>query len=324
MTIHPQTPQSFQEELAVLSRGMSKEAANSKIVQMLGRKLEQGTRAVAGRSPASILAHEYGHAKTLMGSSPGVRKLRMHLYGKGSQAGSLATLVREFTESGQKAARRLGPSKFGLQQAGIQAAGEAPKLIEEFLASYHGLKALRKFRRVSPSGYKRARKDLIYAYMTYLSGAGTNVAASGVSGAALAGGKSFTGHRVADALAIRLAGVGGNKAAMQGLKKGMKKTPLLGRLGESSLRRLMGQKLKNLQPRSGKPNPLAGFFAPPTKLPPSAKKAIDKLYGKGAWKTIRTEGAISVPRGTLHEIRGRKSKKGLSDKLIEIARKMQS
>ena len=296
---------------------------------------------MASQSPASILAHEYGHAKTLMGSSPGVRKLRMHLYGKGPMYGTGASTLRAYGAA-KGVGKSRAPGAVALQSAGLQAAGEAPRLIEEFLASYHGLKALRKFRRISPRAYRKARRDLGYAYMTYLSGA-----AGRVSGAALGGGLTAS-HRsylaakgqspqspLMDTLGLTFSSRGATglasgipmQYAHRKLTRGLADTPLLGRLGERALRKLMKQDLRNLQPKKGG-HPLGGFFLPPTKFPEKWRKPIEKMYGKGAYDIMRNEGAISVPRRTAREIRRLSGKPdfypgSVSDKLISIARKMQ-
>lgn len=316
---------------------LEKHAAKSKLIKALGRGLESTVRTVAPhQTPLSILAHEYGHAKTLMGAGKLQRGIRMKLYRSGGSYGGLGADARALKAridydklplSSRLSRGKLTPEvksnmrKAGLDAAMIRAAGEAPKLVEEFLATYHGLKALKKFKKITPAGYKKARRDLIYAFGTYFSGAAGGVTGSALAARNAAKGGNIITYKGTKALGKMGVSLPGQMFTFGKLEKGMKDTPTIGRWGERMLRKQMGQdKIRNLQPKRGKRDPLGGFFLPPTKIPKEHKKEVDQYFGRGAWEAFK-DGVISVPRGTKHEIRG--GKKGLSDKLLDMARKMQ-
>ena len=303
---------------------LEKHAAKSALKQMMGRGLETLVRkGTPHRAPASILAHELGHAKTLRGSSKTVRKLRMFGYGAGPTVAQLINKHRRFTRIGKGGNRP--PSKKELQRlmvqdGAVQAAGEAPRLAEEFLATYHGLKALKKLKGIAPKTYKKARGDLLWADTTYLSGASGNVAAAAMGAKAARMGEST----MSPMLKAKLVGMGPQLLAVSALKRGIKDTPTLGFFGRRRLHKMMGAKdLVNLQPKRGKRSPMGAFFMPDTsaqKISPAMEKAWRKRFGDKAIDRMKRDGAISVPLSTRGELGG---KKGVQDKLLELARKMQ-
>jgi len=300
---------------------LEKYAAKSALKQMMGRGLETLVRkGTPHRAPASILAHELGHAKTLRGSSKTVRKLRMLGYGAGPGVSQLINKYRRYSRGVGKAPSKKELRKHMVQDGAVQAAGEAPRLAEEFLATYHGLKALKKLKGIAPKTYKKARRDLLWAYTTYLSGASGNVAAAALGAKAARKGEST----LSPMLKAKLVGMGPQMLAVSALKKGIKDTPTLGFFGRRRLHKMMGAKdIINMQPKRGKRNPMGAFFMPDTsasKLSPAMEKAWRKRFGDKAIDRMKRDGSISVPLSTRGELGG---KKGVQDKLLELARKMQ-
>jgi hypothetical protein len=313
---------------------LEKHAAKSQLKMLLGRALEGGVRNLTPhKAPASILAHEYGHAKTLLGASPRMRKLRMFGYGKLPAYAGIANMAHGAAAAA--GAIKVSPKRTALQAMGIRAVGETPRLVEEFLASYHGLKALKKFKHVTPKTYKTARKDLLNAYATYLANATTAVTTAGLTGRVYGGGKAFMGRKnigpfmfLGENVAATAGGIGAQLIAMHGMKKGMKTGLMLSKRQQKQLAKAMGQgNVSNIQPRTGKRNPLGGFFMPPIKeikkqLSPSDKRWLKKNFGSKGAKELIERGGISVPRGTKRETRGF-GKKNWQDKLLDKARELQ-
>ena len=137
----------------------------------LGKSLADALDALRPRySPTSVLAHELGHSKAFGKSGPKVQKVRQFLYRRGPMIGDIAaSLVK------------ADPGKFSKKRALVALAGNAPRLAEEFAASYYALKAMRGMSFISPSQYKQGRKNLVNAFGTYASMAGAKTLGAGAS-----------------------------------------------------------------------------------------------------------------------------------------------
>lgn len=238
-------------------------------------------------SPAAIYAHELGHAKSLLNASPTVRKLRMAGYGYGPMAGAVASTV---------------PALMGKPGAAMltRAAFETPRLVEEVLATKHGLKGLKALKFISPKAYKNARSTLLKAFSTYGLGAAGGVARAGVVGhAAKHGlkGKHFAAYLAGHALPMT-----GQVAALLSMKKGVNKGAFLSPRQRRALRKAMNMgpatRTKNLTLKGQQAE--EAFFSPP--IPPEDRREVGRQLlpylesGVGSLEEALEKGFISVPK----------------------------
>ena len=224
------------------------------------------------RFRVGIAAHELGHAKDYESSKvPALRTAGRVL---GPLAGTLA---------GAQIARS-NPVLGGL----VGAAGSIPTLSDEFLASYHGTKALKESGKFEKKDLKKARNQLLQAGGTYLSGAAMN------AGAALAlGGKG--GARGAG---IGLFGAGlGTALGMGGrLERKAKGHIAVSKNDLEDLRSQMGVKGK-IYAKKGKE--VSAYYAPKSRGPVGRwmmKQQLKKDVSPKEMKQIFSEGGVVLPR----------------------------
>jgi hypothetical protein len=195
-----------------------------------------------------------------------------------------------------------------------RAAFEAPRLIEEMLATKHGLKALKGLKFISPKAYKRARRDLVAAFLTYGANAAGGTARAAIIASAvkragglgnlMGSGKGLTSLKARYAIG-QVAPMGVQLAARGVLVGGAKKTPVLSRAQRIAVRKAMGigKDLKNLQLKGQ--GPLDSFFLSPVSKE-NQKKYYEALSGKAKdrriLKKVLAEGGISVPKKSRGEI----------------------
>lgn len=238
-------------------------------------------------APAAVYAHELGHAKTLLNSSPRVRNLRMAGYSYGPMAGAVASTV-------PVAMRKPGAAML------TRAAFEAPRLVEEILATKHGLKGLKALKFISPKAYKRARSDLIKAFGTYGLGALGGIARAGIVGHAAKHG--LKNYHVEAYLAGHSLPVAGQAQLILSMKKGLKDAAFLSPRQRRALRKVMdmgpAKKTKNLVFKGQEADD--AFFSLP--IPPENRREVERQlrpYLESGSKSLREaleKGFISVPK----------------------------
>ena len=297
--------------------------------QRIGSFLEDFAKSRNDRMMATdVLAHELGHAKAFGKSGPLGKNIRSMLYGGGS---TLATALNTTSLGAAKA------GKFSGKRALIQAAGEAPKLLEEAAATYYGLKAMRGLKYISPKQYKKARNNLFRAYGSYgLASAGKVIGAGagpklrglknlnsstgahvdfgttaigGMIGGFL-GGKLVTGFRPSQSILAGARGGASTERQARALAKKMGVSPLI--VSSKKTRATNNAFSMNPEDVSG----LGGLLM-------LNRKKIGK---KGMSKAIR-DGIVSAPTMRLSEVAGQGGKKGLREKALSglesLAKSMQ-
>ena len=295
--------------------------------QLLGSFLEDFAKSRNdSRMATDVLAHELGHAKAFGKSGTFGRSVRKGLYGAGSNIG----LALNSTALGSAKG-----GKFSGKRALIQAAGEAPKLIEEAAATYYGLQAMRGLKRISPKQYKKAKNNLFRAYGSYgltsagkITGAGvgpmtragtTNLPTSVHDALIIYAGGSLGGH-----LGSKLVtGFGKNQSILAGARSGAstkrQAKALAKKMGVSPL--IISSKKTNVGNNAFSLNAedVAGLGG----LLTLKRKAL----GKRSMRKAVRDGVVSAPTMRLSEIAGQAGKRGLKERALSglegIAKNMQ-
>ncbi len=173
---------------------------------------------------AALAAHELGHAKDLESSmSP---KGRMILRSVGRLGGGLV---------GGLAGASSGSALLG---GSIAALGNVPLAIDESLASYHGMQALKESGKLSEKDMKAARNQLLLAGSSYLAlAAGSIAAGAGASRPGAAG--------VLLSLAGTVGGIAGASLLSKATGRSLKDTKaVLSRKDVDALQKQMGVKAR--------------------------------------------------------------------------------
>ena len=294
--------------------------------QRVGKFLEDFAKSRSqSRMSTDVLAHELGHAKAFGKSGPLGKSVRSGLYAKGSDI----SMALNATALGSAKA-----GKFSGKRALIQAAGEAPKLLEEAAATYYGLKAMKGLKYISPKQYKKAKSNLFRAYGSYGLNSAGKVIGAGAGPMTRAGGSAAP--KMHDAGALYLGGLIGGTLG-QKLLVGFKPSHNIfaGAKGGASTKR----QAKALAKKMGV-NPLI-VSSKKTRIGNNAfsmnaqdvngmsgllmlkRKAIGK---RGMRKALR-DGVVSAPTMRLSEVAAQGGKKGLKEKALsrleDIAKNMQ-
>jgi hypothetical protein len=236
---------------------------------------------------AGLSAHELGHAQDYEHSA--IPTLRTF----GRAYGPVMGLA------GNTMASALGHPLIG---AGIGLVGEVPTLVDEALATYNGLKALKESGKLTDEQLRKARNQLLQAGGTYASGAVGNILAGTAAGMVF---KGTGGNRAAAMMAAVVPEVAGILGAHAIVERAIKETPGTPRIPKKSLdalKKLMKVKAEIYQrklqkgERKGVRSEWGAFMMPGSKhefmremvrdevkqsLEPRDKKKLEKILREG-------------------------------------------